>query len=296
MQKRMEQFDWSDLQSFLAIAEEGNLSAAARRLGVTQPTMGRRLKAMEARLGTRLLEAVPGGFALTAAGEAIRENVARADAELRAAGRRIGGADLRIEGVVRITTVDILASEVVAPALAALRREHPGIALEVLPDMRHLSLSKREADLALRVAPFEGHSLFARKVGTLAHGLYAARDLVAARPDIADWRGRGPLVTVLEDQMHLTQVQWFHRLAGDTDVALRTNDRALQVEAAAAGLGLACLPSFIGDRHPGLAHVTAGEAGPARDIWLGVHSDMRQMPRIRLVIEALVAQCKAAGL
>ena len=277
-------FEWNDLQSFLAIAETGTLSGAARRLGVTQPTMGRRLKAMEARLGTRLLEATPGGFVPTAAGEAILADVGRANDELIAARRKITGQDLRLEGTVRVTTVEILASEVVIPAIAALCTDHPGVTVELLADNRALSLSKREADLALRVAGFEGNQLFARKVGSIRHALYIGQALNADASH--------PLITVLEDQEHLPQVAWFHKHIGDKPVALRSNDRALQAEAVAAGLGIACLPTIVGETTPGLQRIATKTEPPKRDIWLGVHRDMRQMPRIRATIDAIVEVCR----
>jgi DNA-binding transcriptional LysR family regulator len=103
---------WDDLQSFLAIARHGTLSAAARALGVTQTTMGRRLTAMEGRAGARLLSRTPGGFVLTPAGEAVMGNVERIEAEALAVERRITGRDIRLEGVVRVTSVEILAVDV----------------------------------------------------------------------------------------------------------------------------------------------------------------------------------------
>jgi DNA-binding transcriptional LysR family regulator len=122
---------WDDLQSFLAIARHGTLSAAARALGVRQTTMGRRLIALETRAGARLLAKTPGSYVLTPAGEAILAHVERIEAETLAIERRISGRDIRLEGVVRVTTIEILAVEVLTPAFARLRQEHPGIVLEI---------------------------------------------------------------------------------------------------------------------------------------------------------------------
>lgn len=112
--------DWDDLRTFLAIARHGTLSAAARALGVTQPTMGRRLSAMEDRTGARLLQRLPGGYALTPLGETILGNAERVEAEVLAAERTITGKDIALEGLVRLTTVDTLAARIVTPALADL--------------------------------------------------------------------------------------------------------------------------------------------------------------------------------
>ena len=165
---------WDDLQSFLAIARHGTLSAAARALGVRQTTMGRRLLGLEARAGARLLTKTPGGYVLTPAGEAILGHVERIEAETLAVERRISGRDIRLEGVVRVTTLEILAVEVLTPALARLQRDHPGIALEISAEARSVSLTRREADIALRLVRLTQNDLAVRKVGDLSFGIYAS--------------------------------------------------------------------------------------------------------------------------
>ncbi len=119
--------DWDDLRTFLMIARHHTLSGAARALGVQQPTMGRRLEAMEQRAGAKLLLRTPSGFVLTEAGEAVLGNVERIELETLAVQRRIVGRDIRLEGTVRLTVVDTLASEVLTPILAAFRESHPGV-------------------------------------------------------------------------------------------------------------------------------------------------------------------------
>lgn len=296
MQKRMDRLDWNDLQTFLAIAEAGSLSAAARTLGVTQPTMGRRLKALEARAGARLLEAIPRGFVLTGLGEATLDHARTMRAAMDAAERTISGRDMRLEGMVRITTVEILASAVVLPAIQAVRAEHPGIGFALVPATRALSLSRREADIALRVAPFEGQSLIVRRVGTLHHGLFASRDWARARPGLAHWQPVGPIVTVLEDQQHLPQVAWFHERFAAAEIAMRTNDRAVMAEAAAAGVGIACLPSIVEGLFDGLAPIDSPDLPQPSPVWLGVHADLQHTPRIRVAMDAIARQCAAATL
>ena len=120
-----------------------------------------------------LLQRTPSGYALTPTGEAVLGNAERAEAEVLAAERAITGRDVALEGVVRLTTVDTLAARIVAPALAALQKRHPGIVVELVPDTRSLSLSKREADIALRMTRFEGHEVATRRVGAVSMGLYA---------------------------------------------------------------------------------------------------------------------------
>lgn len=274
--------DWDDLRTFLAIARHGTLSAAARALGVTQPTMGRRLAAMEARSGARLLQRLPGRYALTSLGEAVLGNAERIEAEALAAERTITGRDVALEGIVRLTTVDTLAARIAAPALAALQRRHPGIVVELVPDTRQLSLSKREADIALRMSRFERHEVAARRVGQMALGLYAT----------PDWQNRIKagavrLVTVLEDQAHLPEAKWLQQMFPDASVGFRSNSREVQLWAAKSGAGVAALARYRADEEPGLVRLFPEEPDLVRDIWLGVHVDMRHMPRVRAVMDAI---------
>lgn len=279
---------WDDLQTFLAIARQGTLSAAARDLGVTQPTMGRRLVAMERRMGARLLQRLPGGYVLTALGESVLANAERIEAEALAAERTIIGRDVTLEGTVRLTTVETLADRVVAPALARMQCTHPGIVVELVPDIRTLSLSKREADVALRVTRFEGHEIFARKAGALAMGIYAAPRWLD-RLDSADAR----LITVLEDQEHLPEARWLRELYPLAQPGFRSNSREVMQAAAVTGAGIAALPRFRGDTEAGLVRLNTDTPDLIRDIWLGVHADMRHMPRIRAVMDAILAQFNA---
>lgn len=282
--------DWDDLRTFLAIARQGTLSAAARTLGVTQPTMGRRLAAMEARTGARLLQRLPDGYALTPLGEAVLGNAERAEAEILAAERAITGKDVALEGAVRLTTVDTLAARIVAPALAALQQKHPGIVVELVPDTRSLSLSKREADIALRMSRFEGHEVAARRAGSIAMGLYASREL-SGRLDHVDVR----LVTSLDDQSHLPEAKWLREAFPDALVGFRSNSREVQLHATLAGAGVSALARYRADTEPRLVRIVPEKPDLVRDIWLGVHVDMRHMPRVRAVTDAVTQALRSSA-
>ncbi|MEO1044126.1 MAG: LysR family transcriptional regulator [Pseudomonadota bacterium] len=286
----MEKLDWNDLQTFLAIAEAGTLSAAARRLGVTQPTMGRRLKALEQRAGARLLQSMPRGFALTPLGERVLAHAEAMREQMDAAERAISGGDMRLEGVVRITTVELLAGHIVVPAMAELCQQHPGISFELVPGSRSFSLSKREADIALRIAPFEGQSVITRRVGYLRHRLYASVDRAARQPHRSDWGGDVPLVTVMDDQMHLPQIRWLHQQFPEAHLCFRSNDRLLQGQAVALGLGLALLPELVEQLLPGLARVEIDDLPEPPPVHLGVHRDLRNTPRIRAALDGIIAR------
>jgi DNA-binding transcriptional LysR family regulator len=284
---------WDDLESFLAIARHGTLSGAARALGVRQTTMGRRLAGLEARAGARLLQKTPRGFVLTPAGEAILGNVERIESEAQAIARRITGGDVRLEGVVRITSVESLAVKILIPGLAAFRAVHPGISLEITADTRNLSLTMREADVALRMARLTQLDLAVRKVAEVGFGVYASPRYLGAMgvPDFAAGAAGHTVILNQVDLMGFPEMQWFSSLTAQARPALRSNSRFAQAAAAEQGLGIACLARYLGDP----ADLVRLEAPPApvREVWLAVHQDIRHTPRIRAVTDFLAAELRA---
>lgn len=239
---------------------------------------------MEERTGARLLQRLPGRFALTPLGETILGNAERIEGEALAAERTITGRDTKLAGLVRMTTVDTLAARIVTPALLQLQRTHPGIIIELVPDTRTLSLSKREADIALRMTRFEGNEIVARRVGTLAMGVYAAHTYLDQAGLASD-----RLITVLEDQSHLPEAVWLRDLFSAGEIAFRSNSREAQLWATKSGGGVAILARYRADVEPDLVRLKTDIPNLTRDIWMGVHSDLRHMPRIRAVIDAVVS-------
>ncbi|MCF3946420.1 MULTISPECIES: LysR family transcriptional regulator [Acidiphilium] len=280
--------DWDDLRTFLAIARAGTLSAAARTLGVRQSTMGRRLAALEAQAGARLLVRTPRGFTLTEAGEAARAEVERMEQAAFAAERAISGRDIRLEGVVRVTTVEGFAEALLMPVFAELSLRFPGIVIELIGDDRTLSLAAREADLAIRLARPRGQSILARKIGTVAFGLYASADYLARHgtPDFAADQGDGHRLILMRDETgSYPELDHMAALAPLARAALRADSRLAHRAAAEAGLGIACLAHHLAIGAD-LVRLAAPDP-PGREIWLAQHEDTRTTPRIRVVAEAI---------
>lgn len=274
---------WDDLRNFLAIARHGSLSAAARALGVTQPTMGRRLAAMETHQGARLLLRTPEGFVLTPLGEQVLARAERMEEEMLAAERLISGSDIHLEGTVRLTTVDTLAAQFVTPTLVKLQCQHPGIAFELVPATQSLSLSRREADIAIRMGRFEGDLIVARKIGALALSFYESRDAISCLKG-----GQQRIVTTLEDQAHLPEAKWIAEIFPHAQISWRSNSREVQYEATCGGGGIAVLPRFRGDQDERLKRVRSDLPDIRREIWLGIHADLQKMPRMRATLDGLV--------
>lgn len=281
--------DWDDLRSFLAIARHGNLSAAARSLKVSQTTMGRRLETLHTRVGVRLLQKTPTGFILTPAGERVLSNVERMEIEALSIERAVSGEDTKIAGEVRITTVDTFGARVITPLLKRLVDEQPELRIELITDTRALSLSRREADVALRLAEFEQHEAVVRRVGDMAFAPYASRDYLDrhGEPDFANGAFGHSIVTLQDDLALLPEARRLVELAPAARVALRSNSRDAHLQAALAGYGIVMLPCYLSHGLTQLVQLPKQGNLLIRGIWLGVHRDTRHVPRMRIVLDHL---------
>lgn len=281
--------DWDDLQFFLAVARHGTLSAAARALRVTQPTVGRRISAFEARLGTLLFERSGVGLTLSAVGRALLVHAEHMHdhalyAETLATGRSAG-----VSGSVRITAAEWVARSLLGPLLGPLLARHPGLTIELIADPRHLSLVKREADLALRASRFTHPEIVQREVARLQFGLYAS-DAYLARygmPSFAHGCAGHQFIQMTDGLANLADYEWLPALAPNARVSVRTNGREPMATMALAGLGITCLPRFLGDATKGLRRIATPTPSPERKLWLGVHRAARATPRVRATLDFL---------
>lgn len=282
--------DWNDWRDFLAIARHRTLSAAAAAAGVQQSTMGRRLKSLESRLGAKLLQRTPSGFVLTAAGSTILENVERIESETLAIERAITGKDSKLEGPVRLTATEGLTVDVLTPILAAFSAQYPGITLELIADPRHLNLAKGEADIALRMTRFTQNDLAMRKVAAFGFAAYASSAYLDACgvPDFARGMPGHRVVLPKEQMSDSPQSAWLAQITAASRVALRANSYYMLVAAAEAGMGVACLPRFLGDTAR-LTRLEAPTSPPVSELWLGIHRDIRDVPRFRTIAAFLAA-------
>ncbi len=284
--------DWDDLHSFLAVARHGSLSAAARALGVQQTTMGRRLAGLEDRAGVRLLQKTPRGYTLTSAGEAILGNVERIESETLAIERRITGRDARLEGTVRVTMVESIAIHVVVPALPDLRRRHPGIVLDIAASTRVMSLTMREADIALRFGRLRQNDLAVRRIADVGFGLFAAPAYLAAHGMPQPGGAGHSLVLNEPDMMDLPEMAWCIAALPEATPVLRTNSRLAQLAAVRAGIGI--LGRYLADSE-GLTRLSVADPPPVRELWMAVHNDIRHTPRIRAVTDFLASTVRDAA-
>ena len=290
--------DWDDLRFYLAILRSGSLSGAAKSLHVAQSTVGRRLASLEASLGARLLNRTPDGYLPTLSGEDVRRQAERVEAEALALERQVVGRDTRLAGLVRVTCSETIASNLVAPCFGALHLMHPDIMIELIPNAKELSLSMREADISVRLKQPDQHDLVVRRIGTVAFGLYASPDYLDRHGE-PDYGGGCPghhLVTQLDGFQDGHQTDWLAALAPRARIALQTTSHEAALAAALEGAGLASLLRFRADRQEGLVRVPVPPLPsqiPNAGIWLAVHKDNREMPRIRVAIDHITRWVKA---
>lgn len=273
--------DWDDLRIFLAVARAGSLSGAARTLGVNHSTVFRRIGAFEEALGVRLFERQTGGYLLTPAGEELRDGALRVEEEIASVSRKVTGQDLRLSGTVRITTIDMLAFGLLPRHLAGFRDAYPGIEVELIVGNVALNLSRREADVALRVGNAPVETLVGRRVGRLAFAVYGSAGYRARRsePDLAlhDWIGF--------DSEHEALVRRIARFLPEVKPRLRTNSVAAALSTAKAGLGLAPLPCGLADIEADLVRIAPLPDEFTLDLWLLTHEDLRRTARIRAFLD-----------
>ncbi len=282
--------DWNDLRLVLAISRTGNLTGAAAALGVNHSTAFRRLNALEEATGVRLFERLPGGsYAPTPAGERMAAAAERIETEATALDREIAGRDHRLTGRLRVTASETLAYRLLTQQIARFRRAHPGILVELAIDNRLLSLSRREADIALRVMrPREG-DLYGRKLADIAWSVYAQKDLLRTLPPLQGLRLDGyPLIGWEAGVTGINTADWLGRHAPDSSIVYRTSSLVNQLTAAKAGIGIAVLPCYLGDPEADLVRLVPGPI-PAldRELWIVTHADLRRTARVRAFFDVV---------
>lgn len=273
--------EWDDLRFFLAIARAGSLGAAARHLGVSHPTVGRRLQALEQACGQSFFRRTSEGLVPTAMGEGILNLAEEMESSALAIARRIDGSE-QPEGILRISSADWFAGYVLAPVLSELVRRYPAVVPEVMAGQRLSDLTRREADIAFRIIPFDQPDIVQRRLMTMPYGLYTSAAVpFEPGPDGAGCR----LILMNTAQSYYPDVLWLQRMLPAAPTVFTSSSRTVQARMCAQGLGVAVLPRLLGDQLPALARVELGEAPPSRDIWMGYHQDMRRLDRLRALAE-----------
>ena len=279
--------EWGDLRVFLAIARVGTLGAAARQLGTTQPTMGRRLRALESAVGQTLFQRTAEGFVLTGEGASVLCHAERVEEEVLTFQRMLAGQEAQLRGMLRLSSSDWFGTHMLTPVLAEFGRRHPLVCVELLTDARLFSLPRREADLVFRIRPFDEPEVISRRLMHIPYALYGVSG--GDRPRAGDGAG-ARVITMNIDFAEMPDAVWLKRSLPHATVAYRSNNRDVQAKLCSRGAGLAVLPRPLGDATPNLVALDLGEPPPGRDTFVGYHRDLRRLARMRELLSLVIEQ------
>ncbi len=280
--------DWDSMRVVLGIHRRGSMSGAAEALGIDRATVLRRLDALEAQLRSRLFERRPDGCVLTPAGRNIIGLVEGVEQAMTALQLRVGGEDRRTEGVVRVAAPQFLIDQIIAPAVAAFRVTHPALELDLPVDHDSLDLARAEADIAIRFARPANDAVLARRIGSVAIGLFASAGYCDQRGAPSDGDLAGHDLLLLDGPLGaLPCMGWPLAHVASARVVLRSNEVGPLVAAASAGAGIACIPAVAALGVTDLMTLPPGVVGRA-DIFLATHRDLRERARVKTAFDFLV--------
>ena len=293
----MSNFDWNNLQSFLAMARAGRLTVAARRMGVDHSTLSRRISALEDAMQVKLFERRPEGFALTPEGEALLGDAEEIESLTVRMGARLHADTSKLTGNVRMGTPEGFGTYFLAPQLAHLSHKHPDLNIELVANPRSFSLSKREADIAISMARPNQGRVYARKLIDFGLGVYASRNYLASHAPITtrqDLLAHG-WIGYVEDLMWTSELDYLPMVDRNIQPRLHISNVISQLTAIEGGAGLGVLPHFMARQSPVLTRVLPTEIHLTRAYWLITHPDTHNLARIRACCDFLTEQAFARG-
>ncbi|CAB3765265.1 LysR family transcriptional regulator [Paraburkholderia solisilvae] len=275
------QLDWEDIHFFTVLARHRSLSAAARVLSVNHATVSRRVSTLEKVLGEKLVDRRPDGYVLTCAGRRIVD--AAYNMENQAELLRRGGADTSLKGLVRVHATPTLIQCFLAHPLADLARRHEALDIEVVVDVRPVSLERHEADIALRFSRPDGRNLIIKSLAKIGYGFYASKEWSTRLS-----KGEPPIfVGYNESYAHMPSPAWFNEQFPTARVAFRSNSQRLQADAARAGAGIALIPHFLGRADEMLTPCSFDVSPPSLDLWLVTRRQDSENPVVKVVIDCV---------
>jgi len=282
-------FDWNHLQTLVAVADHGSLSAAARALGGSQPTMGRHIGALETELGVRVFDRTGNGLELTPTGTALLEHARHMNAAANRLSLVAEGRSESVAGTIRITASDIVATYILPDILTALHRAEPDIEVELVASDRTENLLQREADIAVRMYRPTQTDVFARKIGDLKIGMYGAPSYIARRGAPRTLEDMADHDVVGYDRSDLI-IRGFRAAGLDVDrkfFSFRCDNQVVVWRMVVAGYGIGFTQLGIGETEPGVTRLLEDATLPSMPMWLTAHSDLKTSRRVRRVFDFL---------
>ncbi|MDH5785083.1 MAG: LysR family transcriptional regulator [Chromatiales bacterium] len=286
----MNNINWDGLRYFVAAAEAGSLTAAARALDSNQPTVGRHIDNLEQELAVKLFQRTVKGLTLTQDGVALLEH-ARLIQEQMVKLERTLGDDSGLNGKVRIALPEGLCHEVVVPQLQGFYRDYPSISLELNVSPSTANLTQGEADMAIRLFRPTESNLVARRLAQMPLGLYASQEYLKnfGTPVRTEELSRHRLIAYGEQLASLPENRWLLEQAATMAPALCSDSTSSRLRATVAGVGIGVHPHLFARNHPQLVQVLKSVELNEHEMWLVYHRDVREMPRVRAVADFIVS-------
>ena len=284
-------FSWDDLQYFLAVARTGQLSTAARHLRSSHATVSRRIDRLEFALKVKLFERNPRGYVLTGIGQRFIETAEKIEAEADRLQADVATGATAQRGVVRLSAPEGFANFFFSERLGAFQMQHPNISLELVTIQQIMSLSRKEADLAVTLDPPKGGPYKTEKISDYVLNVYASKDYLKDAPAIAcgDDLLMHPFIGYIQDMIFAPGLDYLGDVHPGLKPQFQSSSIFAQLAAAKNGLGLCVLPHFIARAQPDLQILLANEVTLTRSYWLVCHHDLSSVPRVRLVADFIFA-------
>ena len=286
---------WDLYRSFLAVLDEGSLSGAARALGLTQPTLGRQVAALEEALGLALFTRSQTGLLPTDAALALRGHAEAMRDTAAALAREAHGFGSGVRGAVRVSASEVIGIEVLPPILAGLRQAHPQLEVELVLSNRLQDLVRREADIAVRMTAPRQDVLMASRIGDVPLGLVAHQDYLRRRgtPKNAAELEHHDVIGYDQETAWIRAARTRYADWGREKFALRCDSDLAQLALIRAGAGIGICQLALARRDPQLVPVMPGAVDLRLSTWVAMHTDLRNSPRCRVVFDALVQGMRA---
>jgi DNA-binding transcriptional LysR family regulator len=288
----MNSYDWNDLRYFLAVARTGSTISAAKDLGVNQSTVQRRLVALEQAVGRKLVERLPVGYRLTSFGEELRPHAEAVETAIACLDRKIASTDTAPSGTVRLTCSEGMAYRFIPRMLDVFHSRYPSVRVDLLISDDYLDLAKGEADIALRAGESKDSALITRKIADTPWAMYANRSYVGrhGRVDGADDLHRHAMIIFDGELERLGISKWLRSRAPDAVVTARCNHVIGMLLTVKSGVGIGPLPLQVGDLEEDLVRVLDPVPESMASIYLLVHPDLRNVPRVRALFDFMVSE------
>jgi len=274
--------NWDDMRLFLAVARTGSISGGAKQLGVQHSTVSRRMRSLEEKLGTRLIERKKTGYELTLAGEQIKQSAIRIEREMLNVDEALTGKDADLFGPLQVSALNNMASSILMPMFARFSEKYPQVEVHINVSNMDASLAQREADVAIRLTDAPTETLIGKRMLTVASTIYGSREYlnkIKQQADEPKWIG------VNCCPFHKT---WTKQYCSHQSHTFYSNDTLLTLSAIKEGLGVSYLPCFMGDADPLLQRFS--EPDPQHDLglWILLHPDLKGTARVRIFRDHMI--------